>query len=158
MLALDDLYDASFSASIRPAMYDACENPVAVHRVVYIVARNEEIAFDAGNRRVGHNESVAFPVRDHSPGDEIRVLRALRSFCASRAFRVGVFYTCGMRRSRFMRDGRLLWCALARQAVAVSTLFDFALAFELLHNARQEPPAGVLQTERMRDFANARGL
>ncbi len=73
MFALDNLDDAAFGAAVVAAAGDACEDFVAVHGVADAVAADEEIAFDAGNRFVGHDEAVAIAMGDHAAGNQIRV-------------------------------------------------------------------------------------
>ena len=67
MLALDDLDDAAFGAAIVAAANNAREDAIAVHGVAHIVAADEEIAVDAGNGLVGHNEAVAIAMGDRRP-------------------------------------------------------------------------------------------
>ncbi len=94
MLALDDLHDAAFGAAVGAAANDACEYAVAVHGVVHVVARDEQIAFDARDRLVGNNEAVAVAMRDHAAGDQIGIAareallgwRPLHSSCGWRGF------------------------------------------------------------------------
>ncbi len=91
VLSLEDLHDAAFRAAIRTAAPDPRKHPVAVHRIVDAVVRDEKIAVDPGNRRVRHYKPVAIPMSDDSPRDEIRIPRTLWSSSGNRGFRVDCF-------------------------------------------------------------------
>jgi len=69
VLALDDAHNASFGAAIEAAPLDPREHVVTVHRVLKIVRRNEEVAFNLGYRFIGHDESVAVAVSHQAAGD-----------------------------------------------------------------------------------------
>ncbi len=79
MFALDNLDDAAFGAAVVAAAGDAGEDFVAVHGVADAVAADEEIAFNAWNRLVGHDEAVAVAMGDHAAGNQIRVGGSLRA-------------------------------------------------------------------------------
>ena len=82
--ALDNLHDAPFGAAVGAAAHDARKHAVAVHGVAEIVAADEEIAVDARNGLVGHNETVAVAMRDDAAGNQIRIVTGFR-----RGFRCG---------------------------------------------------------------------
>jgi hypothetical protein len=67
VLALDDLNDSPFRASVRTATLDSRQHPVSVHRVFEAVATDEKVTIDLRDRFVRHHESVAIAVRDESP-------------------------------------------------------------------------------------------
>ena len=92
MLAAHDLHDAALGASIGAAADDAAEDAVAVHRVAEAIAADEEIAVDAGDRMVGHEEGVAVAMRDDAACDEIRVAGAARLWCGRRRIGCGLFF------------------------------------------------------------------
>src|SRR6202040_657035 len=73
VLALDNLYDAAFRTAIRFSSLDTRQHPIAMHRVRHGIAADEEITFDAGNRLIGHQETVSIAVRHDSSGNQIRI-------------------------------------------------------------------------------------
>ena len=73
MLALDNLHDAAFGAAVGAAAGDAREDLVAVHGVADAVAADEEVAFDAWDRFVRNDETVAVAMGDHAAGNQIRI-------------------------------------------------------------------------------------
>jgi hypothetical protein len=78
MLALDNLDDATFRATIRAAAFDAAEDAIAVHGVAQVVASNEKVAVDSPDGRIGDEKAVTLAVRNNSAGNEIGVVAAFR--------------------------------------------------------------------------------
>ena len=103
MLALDDLHDAAFGASVGAAALDSRENAIAVHRVRHVIASDKKIAFDAWDRLVRHHEAVAVAMRNNSTGNKIRIVaspgrRARRPCCWAAFARLHLRRCCASRR------------------------------------------------------------
>ena len=86
VLALKDLHNAPFRASIWTPPPNARKNAVAVHCIVDAVAWDEEVAIHTGNRRVWDHEPVSLAVSDNAPLDEMRIARSLRRFDGNERF------------------------------------------------------------------------
>src|SRR5579864_1436703 len=81
MLALENPNDSSFGAAIRPAVHDASQHPVPVHRIVEVVASDKQVALDFRNWRIGNQEAVAIAMSDDAAGDQVRVSCRMRPAC-----------------------------------------------------------------------------
>ena len=68
--ALEDAQDAAFRAAVRHAL-DARDDAVAVHRLIQIAAGDVDVAADALNRAIGHDESEPARVGRDPPDDQI---------------------------------------------------------------------------------------
>jgi hypothetical protein len=72
MRAIEDAHDAAFcaaSAGMAAEARDTGDDVIAVHGVVYVIARDEKIAVEIGDGDVGDDEAVAIVVKHETAGD-----------------------------------------------------------------------------------------
>jgi len=72
MRAVEDAHDAAFGAArtgLAAQARDASDDVIAVHGVVNVIARDEEIAVEIRNGDIGNNEAVTIVVKHQAAGN-----------------------------------------------------------------------------------------
>src|ERR1700730_5149020 len=147
MCAIEDANDAAFGAA-RTALAAEARDPgddvVTVHGVVDIIAGDEEVAVEIGNRYVGNDEAIAIVVENE----------AARNFVARRGLMLHWLFGSG----RIVMDGVSVLAGGAKPEAGAGKFFDKATLLELGEHFKECAAIGPLDLQASSEVVEGNGI